>query len=91
MSSIGCSSSIQEAVKSEEMRGMKSYRRKADSDEDSSSLCLFLGGNQPEADSMSLDGTTMTAAQILADKGAHLFTCGYENSSRYLSILSECF
>jgi len=25
----------------------------------------------------------MTTAQSLAEKGAHIFTCGYENSSRY--------
>jgi hypothetical protein len=28
------------------------------------------------------DGTTLTVAQTLADRGAHIFTCGYENSSR---------
>ena len=71
------------------MRGMKNYQPIERKTRHRSAI--FLGGNQPEADSMSLDGTTMTAAQILADKGAHLFTCGYENSSRYLSFLSECF
>ena len=42
---------------------------------------LFITGS-PQTEPDTFDGTAMTIAQILADKGAHLFTCGYENSSR---------
>jgi len=37
------------------------------------------------------DGTTLTIAQTLADRGAHIFTCGYENSSRYITSCHETF